>query len=72
MTVITGESLTDEFDAEFDLNIWIGDLNPADPERIHQASAAGSCTGCCPSVGCYPTYNDCTTVIYCTENTCGN
>jgi hypothetical protein len=70
MTVTTDESMTDEFD----LDIRIDDLDPADPDRIHRAITADtSCTFCCLTGWCeaLPTDHDCLTVA-CSGNACAN
>ncbi len=49
MTIMDSESITEEFDDEFDLDVRIDDLDPAEPDRIHRAATFGtSCTMCCP------------------------
>jgi hypothetical protein len=70
----TGEPLTGEFDDEFDLDIRIDDLDPAEPDRIHRAMTADmSCTFCCPSAWClgHQTDDGCVSVA-CTGNACAN
>jgi hypothetical protein len=48
MPTIASESVRDELDEEFDLDIRIDDIDPAEPDRIHRALTVGtSCTMCC-------------------------
>jgi hypothetical protein len=64
----TGEPLTGEFDDEFDLDIRIDDLNPAEPDRIHRAATFGtSCTMCCPGEVDPTLVRVCVTHSGCTE-----
>jgi hypothetical protein len=72
MTAMASESVSYKLDEGFDLDIRIDDLDQEESDRDYRASHAGSCTDCCPTVGCFTTYSGCTTVIYCTEATCKN
>jgi hypothetical protein len=66
----TGESLT----GEFDLDIRIDDLDPAEPDRVHRAMTADmSCTFCCLTAWCLGHQSDdCNLTIACTGNACAN
>ena len=48
MTDMVSVPSIDELDDEFDLDIRIDDIDPTDPNRIHLASFAMSCSMCCP------------------------
>jgi hypothetical protein len=48
VTAVASESVAGEFDDEFDLDIRIDDIDPGEPDRIHLASFAMSCSMCCP------------------------
>jgi hypothetical protein len=76
MTDMASAPSIDEIDDEFDLDIRIDDIGPADPNRIHLASVAMSCSMCCP--GETPGYSRdqdlchtdvCTTRVNCTMYT---
>jgi hypothetical protein len=60
---MVGESAGDELDNEFDLDIRIDDIDPAEPDRIHRALTFGtSCTMCCKGeTGGGMTYPGCLT-----------
>jgi hypothetical protein len=64
MTDIASAPSIDEIDDEFDLDIRIDDIGPADPKRIHLASFAGSCTMCCGGG------IECSVTAYCTDLPC--
>jgi hypothetical protein len=71
MTAMTSESVTDALDDEFDLDIRIEDLGPADPDRIYRAQTqAYSCSICCPTTGCDPTVIGCISQYVCTGTAC--
>ena len=71
MTVVVSESITEEFDDEFDLDVRIDDTDPAEPDRIHRALTFGtSCTMCCPGgTGIGYTAFSCRTQNHCTAYT---
>jgi hypothetical protein len=69
MPAAASESVTDELDDEFDLDIRIDDLHPADPDRIHLAMTfAASCTMCCP--GDTASFFCNVTQRFCTNDSC--
>lgn len=67
MTAVASESVAKEFNDEFDLDIRIDDIDPAEPDRIHRALTFGtSCTMCCGVGG-----TGCSVTAYCTDQPCG-
>jgi hypothetical protein len=59
MTDVVGAPSIDELDDEFDLDIRIDDIDSADPDRIHLASFAMSCSMCCPGESATEVLTDC-------------
>ena len=67
MTVVDSESITEEYDDEFDLDVRIDDIDPGEPDRIHLASFAMSCSMCCPGEDGPTRWSACRTYRGCTE-----
>jgi hypothetical protein len=66
MTDMVGAPSIGELDDDFDLDVRIDDIDPAEPDRVPLASFAMSCSMCCPGEAPTEILTDC----WCATNYC--